>query len=93
MKIRTTYPNLANFLGAWFPDADLEGMTDIEATSAFLRSESLQVKNAVRQELAGILKTRVPLPFDEIAQEANRYFKSEAACRDWLTMLNDVLTR
>jgi len=91
MNFREKYPKLANFLGAWFPDADLEDMEDREVVTKFLRTPNREEHNAVRSELEKLLNESEPLPCDDVGQEANRYFESENDCRSWLSMVREEL--
>lgn len=92
MRLREEYPKLANFLGTWFPDADLEGLDDPDVIANFLQTPNLDEHNAVRDELKKLLNECRTLPYDDIGQEANRYFESEDECRAWLVMLSNELT-
>lgn len=89
MRLREKYPKFANFLGAWFPDADLEGLDDKDVIANFLQTPNLDEHNVVRAELKKLLNESELLPYDDISQEANRYFESEDECRAWLLMLNN----
>lgn len=91
MKFHDKYPALANFLGAWFPDADLEDLEDQEVVANFLQTPNQNVHNAVRIELGRLLNNSDLLPYEDISQEANRYFENERECRSWLLMVKDKL--
>ena len=93
MRLREKYPKLANFLGTWFPDADLESLNDQDVIANFLQTPNLDEHNAVRSELKKLLNKNDSLPYDDIGQEANRYFESEDDCRSWLLMLSNELLR
>lgn len=91
MKLRDKYPKLANFLGAWFPDADLEALDDRQVIAKFLRTPDQYEHNAVRGELVKLLDESAPLPWDDVGREANRHFESEEECRSWLSIVKDEL--
>jgi hypothetical protein len=91
MKFRDKYPKLANFLGAWFPDAGIEDLDDREVIAKFLRTPNQDEHNAVRAELGKLLSESEPLPWDDIGKEANRHFKSGEECRLWLSMVKEEL--
>lgn len=90
MKFRDKYPKLANFLGAWFPDADLENLEDREVIAHFLQTPNKDEHNAVRGELEKLLNDSEPLSCDDVGQEAN-HFENEKECRLWLSMVKDEL--
>jgi len=78
------YPDLANFLGSWFPDADLEGLTDNEVTRKFMSVVSTAELEKVRSQCRSLLSLS-SLPVQEIIAESNRHFVTEEDCREWLT--------
>ncbi len=81
---------LANFLGSWFPDADLEGLSDGEIVVQFVRVASAAEVSVVREQLDALL-TSGEFDLDEIGNEANRYFRSRAECEAWLQELHSGL--
>jgi hypothetical protein len=90
-QIMTNLEEFWNFVGAWFPDADLEGVDDDEqvvrnfvATKNHGRIE--QVYLGCREVLA-----MDPLPVDRITDDANRYFENEMECREWLNKCLAIL--
>lgn len=84
------YKELANFLGAWFPEADMEGLTDEQVVSQFSRvAPSVEIA-AVRQQLDDILSSGDYNP-EEIGREANRYFSSREECASWLQSIRLAL--
>jgi len=84
MKLRDNYTKLANFLGSWFPDADLEGLDDSEVILEFLRTPNKEEHESVYLELESLLGAPGPMPWKEVGEEANRHFEGEAECRQWL---------
>jgi hypothetical protein len=84
------FNRLRNFLGAWFPDADIEGLGDKEVVESFLNTPNKQEHGAVRHELAELLRL-VDLPVETISKEANRHFESDAECRRWLEQVAEWL--
>lgn len=81
---------LWNFLGSWFPDADLEGYSDAEVVQNFLDVGNTPELTKVREQLMQLLND-IDLPIDRVSKEANRYFKSETECRAWLNMVYSKL--
>lgn len=80
-----------NFLGSWFPDADLEGIDDdLEVVRKFLATKN---HRKIQQVYSGCLEVLAmsPLPVARIEHEANRCFDTEAQCRQWLQDCCEVL--
>jgi hypothetical protein len=81
-----------NFLGAWFPDADLEGTDDdIEVVHNFLKTGNTREIAYVLAGCEQVLSMN-PLPTKRISDEANRYFANESDCKSWLEQLRKALT-
>lgn len=81
-----------NFLGTWFPDADLEGVVDDEqVVRNFLATKNARKIERVRCGCAEIL-AMPELPMDRIMDEANRHFDTKEQCRDWLLMCHSTLS-
>jgi hypothetical protein len=83
------YPALTNFLGSWFPDADLEGRSDAEAAKAFAGVDPDE-KSLVARQAREILKLE-EFPWQEVGFEANRYFENEEQARSWLSDILRIL--
>ncbi len=91
MDLEARFPTLANFLGAYFPDAAAEGRRTDEAIVAFFLETTLpEDLAATRAELARLLEVN-PLPRAELAQLSTRRLDDEAAARAWLTQLQELL--
>lgn len=88
----TKYPVLWNFLGCWFPDADLENLTDEEVVTDFLNVRDKEMEMQVLKEMKSLL-IEDNFPCDEISDQANRYFESEEECRSWLEEIHYFLKR
>jgi hypothetical protein len=81
-----------NFVGSWFPDADLEGvLDDRQVVRNFISTKNTPKVEAVLQGLREVLDME-PLPVQRVSQEANRHFESESDCRTWLHGVLAVLT-
>ena len=80
-----------NFLGSWFPDADLENVPDDQqVVRNFLGTKNARKIEQVRSGCDEILA--VPkLPMERIMAEANRHFDTEEECRVWLLMCRSTL--
>ena len=90
MVFRKEYPRLANFLGCWFPDADLEGATDGEVVATFVQVSSRREVEACVAEGERLLKC-AEFPYREVAKEANRHFGDEEDGRRWFTGIMGLL--
>jgi hypothetical protein len=81
-----------NFIGSWFPDADLEGVSDDQhVVRNFLDTKNARKIEQVRcgcDEMLALPK----LPMDRIMAEANRHFETETQCREWLLMCQSTLS-
>jgi hypothetical protein len=81
-----------NFLGSWFPDADLEGTSDDQQVVR----NFLDTKNArkIEQVCCGCdeILAMSKLPMDRIMNEANRHFDTEEECLQWLLMCRSILS-
>jgi hypothetical protein len=84
--MREKYTELFDFLDAWFPDADLEGLSDTEVAHRYLTVESPETKAKTIQQITDLLNEPV-LPCAELGLAANRCFNSESEWREWLNEL------
>jgi hypothetical protein len=82
-----------NFLGAWFPDSDLEGVeSDDEVVLNFLRTENASKIKQVYLGGQEVLAMK-DLPVQHISEEANRYFETASECREWLQRCLSILSQ
>lgn len=72
-----------NFLGSWFPDADLEGRNDEEVMKDFVSHGNHSLMALIATQLDQLLQQE-HLPIKRIENEANRCFSSDNECRSWL---------
>lgn len=82
---------LANFLGSWFPDADLERRSDAEVVQEFTRVTSISELGLVLRQLEDLLASGSFDP-EDVSQEANRYFGDRAECEEWLNEIRRRLS-
>src|SRR5439155_527950 len=85
-SFHAAYPNLFNFLGGWFPDADFDGLTDAEVARNFASRDALRTVQAVGDEARRLLGD-IPFPREILGECANRYFTSPEEARRWLEEL------
>ena len=83
MNLQLQYPSLWSFLAAWFPDADLEEMSDAEAAREFCKvTRAAEVRKVIEEgerALADMSSIWI-----EIGDEANRAFVDAANAERWL---------
>lgn len=95
MKIK--YPELFQFFGGYFPDADLEGITDEEVVSRYISDcnaserSKLELENATK-ELEDLINN-INEYWQEVGEEANRYFRTSDEVLEWLEMIRRELQR
>ncbi|MEM6505610.1 MAG: contact-dependent growth inhibition system immunity protein [Planctomycetota bacterium] len=89
--MKTEFRQFWSFIGAWFPDSDLEGMeSDEQVVLSFIAVGDTGLIQQVRDQCEQILQLQ-ELPVEEIMDEANRYFENESECRSWLKRVYDTL--
>lgn len=91
MDLEARFPALANFLGAYFPDAAAEGRRTDTAIVAFFLETTLPEDLATTRTELGRLLEEDPLPRAELARLSTRRLDDEAAARAWLTRLQELL--
>ena len=89
-EFRGQFPTLANFLGAWFPDADLEGLSDAEVAKAFVTTNDVAATHTILSE-GRILLDREEFPWREVGTEANRSFVEPSEARNWLIYILNII--
>ena len=95
MSFEQKFPELFQFFGAYFPDADFEGISDEEVVARYvsdcLKSEvSTKGLAEAKSELNSLLSC-VDEYWDEVSREANRYFESPYQALEWLKMVKSNL--
>ena len=90
-KFRQQYPTLYNFLGGYFPDADLEGFTSDEAVARnFAQTESEPAIKKVIEQGTKFLSRR-DVYWEIIGKGAYRLFKDEDEAYQWLEKMIEIL--
>ena len=83
-KFRQQYPDLYNFLGAYFPDSDFEGFTsDEEVARNFVETSPEPAVKKVIEQGTKLLSQR-ELPWEIIGRVAYRLLKDEDEAYQWL---------
>ena len=90
-KFRQQYPSFSNFLGASFPDADLQGFTSDEAVARNFAEISPEpaVKKVIEQGTNFL--SRRDVYWEIIGKEAYRLFKDEDEAYQWLEKMIEIL--
>lgn len=95
MDFKKKIPNLYQFFGAYFPDADFDDLTDEEVVENYItdcnKSEvSIKTLGKVKEELL-ILIENIDSYWQEVGDEANRYFENSNDALEWLMMIKKEL--
>ena len=96
MDINNVYPNLLQFFGGYFPDADFEGLTDKEVVKNYI-SDCLKSEKSIKE----LKDTKIELDilidnlklWEELTFEANRHFESYYDALKWLEMIKQDLNK
>lgn len=91
MSLEQKYPVLFQFFAGYFPEADLDGLTDPEVVAEFKKLNPPEVIQETVTELANITNDSPWL--GEISKEANRYFATNEAAWEWVKMIKAELTK
>lgn len=77
MSFIKDYPNLFQFFGGYFPDADFENLPDEEIVSKYVLEQSNNFQK-INQLVADIesLVNNIENYWEEVGDEANRYFEN-----------------
>ncbi|WP_315814166.1 hypothetical protein [Paraflavitalea speifideaquila] len=95
MSLKNDYPRLFQFFGGYFPDADFDGITDQEVVNNYIiefsKSEKFKLElEQLKKELITLMSNIEPY-WQEVSQDANRYFRSPADTLEWLDMIKGEL--
>ena len=82
MSLHSEYYNLSQFLAGYFPDADLDELTDEQVVYGFVNSNPKEIVSITKEKLATIIYDKVF--FEEVGAVANRYFKDHKEVLEWL---------
>ncbi len=85
MNFNLKYPNLSQFLSSYFPDADLDGLTDQQVAIEFAKTNPEEIVTVTLEELKKVIDDQSS--FEAVGIEANRYFENNQAVLDWLKMI------
>lgn len=85
--LKDTHPILFDFFAGYFPDADLDGLTDVEVVQQFISYNSDEIVLQTKNELNNLPKDDFLL--NNIAKEANRFFESTEEINEWLDLIKN----
>ena len=77
------FPDLLHCLLGYFPEADIEGLTDEQAAKQCIKELDPNVRLSTIEQ-GNKLLSEVEFPWQEVGRAANRYFESDSAAKDWL---------
>jgi len=87
-QLQDTHPLLFDFFAGYFPDADLDGLSDIQVTQQYISDNSEEINTLTLEKLNTIDDDEYLL--QAIAKEANRYFENIYEIKDWLQMIKNT---
>ncbi|MDQ1804132.1 hypothetical protein RAH57_09040 [Chryseobacterium sp. CKR4-1] len=94
MDFKKKFPNLYQFFGAYFPDADFEDLTDEQIVSNYvLKHKELnnhQKIDSLKIDIDGLIGDILSY-WQEVGDEANRYFENSNDALEWLMMIKKEL--
>ncbi|AKK73615.1 hypothetical protein OK18_14310 [Chryseobacterium gallinarum] len=98
MNFESEFPQLTQFFGAYFPDADFENLTDKEVVSNYIadcnKSEaSKKILKIVKEKELPALINNVEVHWEYVRDEANRYFENSQDALKWLNMIKKELEK
>ncbi len=76
------YPELFQFFAGYFPEADLDGLTDDQVVQGYIKESPSELINEVQKELGLLLSDESS--WGDAAMEANRHFEKNEELRQWL---------
>lgn len=91
MSFENKYPVLYQFFVGYFPEADLDGLSDQEVVVQFIEQNPTEIVKDTQKAL-NELPDDVTL-LKEISRDANRYFETPEAFRNWIEMIKTELSR
>lgn len=89
VRLQETHPILFNFFAGYFPEADLDGLSDEQVVLQYIKMNTIEVIEETKRELNLIANDEEVL--QAIAADANRYFESTDEIQQWIEMIKAVL--
>jgi len=88
----TKYERLFNFLGSWFPDMDLEGISEKDIVEEYKKSVSKGEIQAMIFEAKGVLN-EIEKYWRKMEHETNLYFENPDEAFLWLKLIVKLLEK
>lgn len=88
--LHDNYRYLYQFFTGYFPEADLDGLTDKQVVQLFIKENEETIIASTYKELKQVINDKAV--WSEIAEAANRYFESESALHTWLVIIAKQFT-
>ncbi|UII26197.1 hypothetical protein LVD15_23305 [Fulvivirga maritima] len=89
MTFEQKYPFTFQFFASYFPEADLDGLTDQEVVHQFTQQNPPEVIQQTLDELHLLINDNSSWP--EALSTANRYFPNNSEIQSWLEMIKNQL--
>lgn len=96
MNFIKDFPNLFQFFGGYFPDADFNNLIDEDIVSEYVLEHVRNNDYKKIQELIidiDRLIDNVNSYWEEFGEEANRYFENSQEALEWLIMIRQELSK
>ncbi len=90
MSLENKYEAAFNFLGAWFPDMDYDGLTEEEIVSDFKKTVDKDQLAEIILEIKEI-QNDINVYWEKIVQETNLYFENANEVKQWLDLIINYL--
>ncbi|MBW7675547.1 hypothetical protein [Chryseobacterium chendengshani] len=96
MNFIKDFPNLFQFFGGYFPDSDLDNLTDEDIVSKYVLQHFLNNDYKKIEELIVDIErliNGIDSYWVEVGDEANRYFENSQDALRWLNMIKVELNK
>ncbi|AYZ37023.1 hypothetical protein EGY07_16395 [Chryseobacterium indologenes] len=97
MDFKNQFPNLYQFLGGYFPDADFDNLTDEDVVKNYVddckkSKSSIKSLEETKEELL-LLINKIDIYLQDVENESNRYFENSQDALVWLNMIKRELEK
>ena len=86
------YSKLFNFLGAWFPDMDIEDITEEEVVEKYKKTIEQDELKSIILDIQNI-KIEIDNYWEQVMKETNLFFKNSNEVSEWLDLINQYLEK
>ncbi len=88
INLQEKHPLLFDFFAGYFPEADLDGLTDEQVVDQFILNNNNEIIEKTKKELSNI-DFNDKFLLNIITNEANRYFETTDEILNWLKMISN----